>query len=558
MKIKVNDKDPVNSDDNYAPPGVVSCKDGKCMKQECLTCNPKNVQEEIDMSLGMGDVHTPAPIGNPKKEKKFGGPGSGRYPEGSSGNDDDDDEEGSGISRDSVRDRATAGNGSETSEGGINVGDEVKIGAAYGGGKGTVLGISGQRNNYLIVEKSDGSIETHHEGNVDTGSNKFSEEQEELDFAELNMEVFATGTWNGDKYTDDDLNNIVKSYNAIGERVKPYLKLGHNEEQKLAKDSGFFKDGRPSLGWVGSLRKVGGKLVATFKDVPQVVAELVNKKAYKRVSSEIYTNYKMGDTVYPFVLKAVALLGADTPAVTTLHDVAAMYTEDTENTFREVTFSKDFTNEEVKKMSIENEVDLEKQFAEKEEALRKEYADKSAKMDEILAMFEGVDDLKKAVVEFKAKEQDVSAKQKEYTEHLERVKKEEVKKFVSDLVNAEKMLPAQARLAEGILLGLGAAESTELKFVDAKMYGYKDKMSLYESIQKFMSSFPKFGLLKEYTSQKKLFTDKNAESEELVKQYMDEHKVDYGAAQLAVYSARPELFGLKLELTGDEPEDSQD
>ena len=195
-----------------------------------------------------------------------------------------------------------------------------------------------------------------------------------------------------------------------------------------------------------------------------------------------------------------------------------------------------------------DEKTLELQFAEKEEALKKEFAEKSAKMDEILKMFEGVDDLKKAVLDFQEQSTQVKVKEKLYTEQLAKAKEREVKEFVEGLVKDERILPVQAKLAEQIFTHLGEeVEGKELVFTNSKLYGFKEKMTLVETIRQFMASYPKIGMLKEYTSQKKLFNNKNEESEQLIKQYMDEHKVEYGPAQLAVYEARPELFSLNLD-----------
>lgn len=134
-----------------------------------------------------------------------------------------------------------------------------------------------------------------------------------------NVEIFATGTWNGRKYTDKDLDDIVNSFGHVG--FEPPLKLGHNDGQKMLQ-----KDGLPAAGWVENIKKVGSKLVADFKDVPKKIFELLEKKAYKTKSVEIYHNLTVqGGKTFSHVLKAVALLGADIPEVEDLKDVLALY-----------------------------------------------------------------------------------------------------------------------------------------------------------------------------------------------------------------------------------------
>ncbi len=133
------------------------------------------------------------------------------------------------------------------------------------------------------------------------------------------VEIFASGTWNGNTYTEKDLDEIVRAFNETG--LKPPLKLGHDERQILANNSGM-----PALGWVKNVYRKGKKLLADIVDVPKRIYEAIKRGAYKKVSSEIFVNYTHNNKVYPYALKAVALLGADVPAVTSLADVEALYT----------------------------------------------------------------------------------------------------------------------------------------------------------------------------------------------------------------------------------------
>jgi hypothetical protein len=134
------------------------------------------------------------------------------------------------------------------------------------------------------------------------------------------VEIFSTGTWNGDPYTTDDLDEMVKAYSEMQSTLKPALKFGHTAEQKLLQ-----ADGMPAAGWIGALYRKGDKLVADFVDMPRQVYELIQKKAYKKVSSEVFWNIEIAGKKYKRMLAAVALLGADTPAVMNLKDILAMY-----------------------------------------------------------------------------------------------------------------------------------------------------------------------------------------------------------------------------------------
>ena len=99
------------------------------------------------------------------------------------------------------------------------------------------------------------------------------------------VEIFACGNWNGDKYTDEDLENIARSFEETKPSLKPYLKIGHDDNQLLAQ-----RDGMPAVGWVERIKKIGNKLFADFCDVPKKVYDLIKAGAYKRISSEIFFN----------------------------------------------------------------------------------------------------------------------------------------------------------------------------------------------------------------------------------------------------------------------------
>jgi hypothetical protein len=143
---------------------------------------------------------------------------------------------------------------------------------------------------------------------------------------EHQAEIFSVGKWNNDDYTLEDLYDMARNFNLLADEVKPPVKLGHSDEglNKIV-----VQDGQPAYGWVKGLKVVGQKLVAMFAGVPDVLMKAIKAGRYKRVSSEIYWNYKKGDNVFKRVLGAVAFLGADAPAVTNLADLEALLTQST-------------------------------------------------------------------------------------------------------------------------------------------------------------------------------------------------------------------------------------
>lgn len=118
------------------------------------------------------------------------------------------------------------------------------------------------------------------------------------------VEIFsAPGIHNGDAYTEADLDDMVAAFKDLD--FRPAIKVGHTKD----------KPGAPSYGWVANLRKVGGKLVADFEAMHDSVVAAIKDRRYDRLSSEIYFNLKRGGKVFRRALKAVALLGAEVPAV---------------------------------------------------------------------------------------------------------------------------------------------------------------------------------------------------------------------------------------------------
>lgn len=126
--------------------------------------------------------------------------------------------------------------------------------------------------------------------------------------------IFSVGTWNGLTFKEDDLDDIVQNFENLREVHKVPLKLGHNDKQPMT-------DGQPALGWVENLKRQGDKLVADFSDVPRILRNAIKAKRFRTVSIELLMGVKRGDSVLRHVLDAVAILGADQPAVNNLGDL---------------------------------------------------------------------------------------------------------------------------------------------------------------------------------------------------------------------------------------------
>jgi hypothetical protein len=132
--------------------------------------------------------------------------------------------------------------------------------------------------------------------------------------------IFSAGTHDGSgkgatrTFTESDLDAMCATFNAAQQAGRVPLKFGHNEEQAVT-------DGKPALGWLSRLWRDGKKLMADFSDIPSSVYSMIRKGLYKFTSIELLRNVEYDGKSFPWMIDAVALLGADPPAVNGLGDL---------------------------------------------------------------------------------------------------------------------------------------------------------------------------------------------------------------------------------------------
>lgn len=118
------------------------------------------------------------------------------------------------------------------------------------------------------------------------------------------VEIFKAGTWNGETTTIADLDAIVAAF-FEGSFLVP-LKLGSHDKQA------------PRCGYVTSIRRVGDKLVANFARIPTPAMRMIRERGLDHCSCEVRYGVTIGTRRFRIALSAVALLGAETPAVSDL------------------------------------------------------------------------------------------------------------------------------------------------------------------------------------------------------------------------------------------------
>jgi len=341
------------------------------------------------------------------------------------------------------------------------------------------------------------------------------------------VEIFASGTWNGDKYTTKDLDDMVTAFAETSKTVKPYLKLGHSNEQSILQNDGF-----PAAGWIGNVYRDGEKLLADFIDIPAKIFELLKNKAYRKVSSEIYHNITLSGKPYRRLLSAVALLGSDMPAVTSLDDILSLYGLNVDSDSLKV------YNDNIECKKVYNFID-----DNGGQTMQKEYTkeEMEAKIDEVKAEIESekITEIENLKEESETIKVDFSKAQEEL---------EELRKFKAE---AER---------EKIELELAKENAENEKFIienDIPVSAKEFALAILREDKKEYSfgeeNFSKRDLLKKYTDLIKETSSVNFDEnslegenpekediEEKIETYMNENKCTYTEAYKAVYKADEE------------------
>lgn len=130
------------------------------------------------------------------------------------------------------------------------------------------------------------------------------------------VEVFQAGTHRDHTYSTADLDSMIRNFEVLSDLFVPRVVIGHEEDQSFLENSGI-----PSAGVIERLWRDGDTLKADFADVPETIARLINGRAYRSVSAEVYDDYEHDGKGYGTTLRRVALLGGELPQIKTLNDL---------------------------------------------------------------------------------------------------------------------------------------------------------------------------------------------------------------------------------------------
>lgn len=407
-------------------------------------------------------------------------------------------------------------------------------------------------------------------------------------------EIFRIGTWTDAygrtrTYTEEDLDNIVSAFNA-GVRsidgIPLKLKLGHSDKQTLLQSDGY-----PAAGWVKSVKRVKDRLVADFKDIPRVIKEFIDRKAYRNVSSELWRNYSDPVTKkeWPLVLGHIALLGGDPPAVKGLGEWSALYADcnsaelyifkaqdgvlqedegiqENEEDMPDSSYA-DYPGGRVLLRNSKGEPVLKYICNALKQAQDNEFGDdlintilaegkkliegnEYKELENLINQQEDIMDDKAKIAELEAKLKESEeakdklshdvAQLKEKSEAAEQAALDaEVESFLESRIVKERVRPADKELYKGLLLNASKTETVKFAESDGKTV----ELSKFEEVKRRIESLPKVIELGEQSESEKkeskkvdnkdraLFTAGSADVHELVMKYMEDHKdVSYSEA----------------------------
>lgn len=129
------------------------------------------------------------------------------------------------------------------------------------------------------------------------------------------VEVFDTGTNNGIRFEDDDLDVMVRGFEEQSQAGKLPVKIGHTDD-----------DTAPAMGWIENLYKKGSKLLADLSQVPDELIERIKEGRLRHVSVELLRNVTTRDgKSYDWLLDGLAILGAARPAVESLAGLHTLF-----------------------------------------------------------------------------------------------------------------------------------------------------------------------------------------------------------------------------------------
>lgn len=336
------------------------------------------------------------------------------------------------------------------------------------------------------------------------------------------VEIFATGRWKGNKditVTSADLDDMLSSFADLSAQVsgyKPFLKLGHQEQQKYFGQ----KTGAPNLGFVERIWREGEKILADFGNVPDGLLALIEQRRYNTVSIEMYPSVEHEGKTFKNVLTAVAILGAELPAVKGLKELAESLFAETELVFGDgaLTFQQEidavFTQEQVDALIAAAVTKAKDEVA---TSVRAEFAtERSTFEGQVTKLTEERDASQKALFDYEAS-----------------VQRSEVTAVIDQGIKDGKIAPKDK--ADMIAMGESMLGSAKIKLSTGEVSGLDAFKSMIAKLGKVVTLGEKGADSRESAADAGLELDKRARA------LAAEKKIDYADARRIVLSEDDDL-----------------
>jgi hypothetical protein len=319
--------------------------------------------------------------------------------------------------------------------------------------------------------------------------------------------IFKAGKYPQGDWTKERVEKMVAAYDPEKSWEAPVV-IGH-------RGYGVDDDYQDAHGWVKSLRMDGGGKV--YAEVPEFSADVKKKIAEKKLrymSVEIYEADKVEGDQPPY-LRAIALLGRDTPAVAgTKLTLFSMMNGGVLNT----------VNEEEKTCAFTHKMNVEEMKTFAGETAGDNQQSMEVNMDELEKLKAQNE---KLCAEFAAEKEKLSLLQKENAELKKVEKKGEAAAFFAKLRDEGKITPAVFDKAVTLDARLGEDERKDFRAMFAETQTQVDLSGKHTASKK---NAPEGAAMSAGVTAK-------------IRAFQKEHKLaSFADAAEALYAAKPELF----------------
>lgn len=360
--------------------------------------------------------------------------------------------------------------------------------------------------------------------------------------------------------------------NALIDKAVSLFNPGHHEPPAVI---GHPKDNAPAYGWVSGLKKEGDLLMAQFRQVQPAFAEMVRQGLFKKRSAAFYPDGS---------LRHVGFLGAMPPAVKGLPDCTFAEAEDVSFEFDETWKMFDIADifRRLREWLLEKEgadtadrivpnwmiegirepppaIPQETaitQYSEKKEDSKMDFKEFFKDLKALVIRFDSgaggdqsagarfseadIEEAKRtAAAEAEAKaRKDMAAEFAEKERQARRqARKTEIKNWCDTQVNAGKLTPALVKFGVPEMLASFAEQDGEVEFGESK-----ETATLFDRFKAlFEVELPKLVEFGEVAKRGAAATGEDAREQKVAK-FMEDNRVGYKEAVLAVSKSNPELF----------------